>query len=192
MKEILDVIQSRRTIRKYKTTEPDSDLIKNVLHAANMAPSAGNSQPWGFTVAKNEYRDQICQEFYNFAKDYIPTADYIPVDKKQMMLAYAKDFGGAPFHIIVSYPDLEDDIKREEALKATSAAIQNILLQASHNGLGTVWIGSRLNHSQKVKEILGMGSDRKIAGIIPIGYPDMVAAITPRNEIKSKTKWLGF
>lgn len=194
MKEILDVIQNRRSIRKYKNTEPDSELIKNVLRAAGMAPSSGNSQPWQFIVARDKFARNISQEFYNFAKDYIPTASYIPEDKKKMMLEYSKDFGGAPCHIIVTYPNLEDDIKREEALKASCGAIQNLLLQASAMGLGTVWIGSRLNHSDKVKEILGIGSDRRIAGIIPIGYPDMAPAAPPREDIEanSKVKWLGY
>jgi len=192
MKEILDVIQNRRSIRKYKSTELDTELIKNVLRAANLAPSAGNSQPWEFIVSRKEYREKVCAEFFNFAKDYIPTAKYVPEDKKKIMLEYAKDFGGAPCHIIVTYPNLDNAIKREEALKASCAAIQNLLLQSKAKGLGSVWIGSRLNHSNKVKSILGIGNDRNIAGIIPIGYPAKESEATPRVDTDSKTTWLGF
>ncbi len=192
MTEILDVIQNRRSIRKYKSTEPDTDVIKKVLHAGSMAPSAGNSQPWEFIVVKDEFAQSISQEFYNFAKGYIPTADYIPEDKKRMMLEYSKDFGGAPYHIVVTFPKVEDISKKEQILKSTGAAIQNILLQAKADGLGTVWIGSQLNHSAKVKEILDIAEDRNIAGIIPIGYPDMEAVATPRVDVDSKTRWLGF
>ena len=192
MKEMLEVIRNRRSIRKYKNIEPDTKLIKEVLQAASMAPSAGNSQPWEFTIIKGEFREKICHEFYNFAKDYIPTASYIPEEKKKMMLKYAENFGGAPYHIIVSYPNFDDDVKREEALKASSAAIQNLLLQANDIGLATVWIGSRLNHSEKVKSILGLSNNRKIAGIIPIGYADMELAPMPREEPESKSRWLGF
>ncbi len=192
MTEILDVIQNRRSIRKYKSTAPSIDVIKKILRASSMAPSAGNSQPWEFIVAKNTHRDNVCNEFYNFAKAYIPTANYIPENKKKMMLEYSKDFGGAPYHIIVTYPNLEDDIKREEALKATCAAIQNLLLQTIAEGLASIWIGSKLNHSAKVKDILGIAEDKNIAGIIPIGYPDMEAVATPRVDVDSKTRWLGF
>lgn len=192
MSEILDVIQNRRTIRKYKSTEPNVELIRNVLQAGNMAPSNGNSQPWEFIVIKGEYRKSICREFYNFSKEYIPKASYIPEDKKRIMLEYAKDLGGAPIHIIVTYPNLEDDIKKGQALKSSSAAIQNILLQAHAEGLGTVWVGSNLNQSQKVKEILNLSEDRLIVGIIPIGYPDIAAPTSPRSNSNSKTQWLGF
>lgn len=192
MTEILDVIQNRRSIRKYKNIEPDTDLIKKALRAGSMAPSAGNSQPWEFIVVREEYAKSISQEFYNFAKGYIPTADYIPEDKKKIMLEYSKDFGGAPYHIIVTYPNIEDISKKEQILKSTGAAIQNILLQAKANGLGTVWIGSKLINSAKVKEVLEIAEDRNIAGIIPIGYPDIEATTTPREDVASKTKWLGF
>jgi len=192
MSEILNVIQNRRTIRKYKSTEPAVKLIQKVLQAGNMAPSNGNSQPWEFIVTKGEPRKNICREFYDFSKDYIPKANYIPEDRKRIMLEYAKDLGGAPFHIIVTYPNLKDNIKKGQALKSSSAAIQNILLQAHAEGLGTVWVGSNLNQSEKVRDILNLSEDRLIAGIIPIGYPDMTAPTSPRLSSNSKTQWLGF
>ncbi|MCZ4696484.1 nitroreductase [Ancylomarina euxinus] len=192
--KVLEVIKNRRSIRKYTNQEPDSDIIKNVLHAGNWAPSAGNHQPWEFIVVKGEVKSGISQEFYNFAKDYIPKAAYIPEDQKARMLEYSKDFGGAPIQIIVSYPNLEDNEKKEEALKASCAAIQNILLQATQNGLGTVWVDGNITHSKKVKELIGLSNDRSIAGIIPIGYPDSNPPAPPRqdSELNEKVKWLGF
>lgn len=192
MRELLDIIQSRRSIRKYKEKEPDTDSIKRILQAGSMAPSNGNSQPWEFIVAKDKYRKRICNEFYNFSKEYIPKASYIPEDKKKSMLEYAKDLGGAPCHIIVSYPNLEDNIKKEQALKSSCAAIQNILLQAHAEGLGTVWVGSNLNQSENVKKILNIPEDRLIAGIIPLGYSEMMPQTPPRTAIKEKIKWLGY
>lgn len=192
--DVIDVIKNRRSIRKYKDEELEPVLIEKLLQAANWAPSAGNSQPWEFVVVRDEFAKKISNEFYKFAKEYIPLAPYIPEKEKQRMLEYSKNFGGAPCHIIVSYPKLEDSFKREEALKASCAAIQNILLQAKAMGLGTVWVGSRLNHSEKVKEILAIPEDRLIAGIIPIGYPDMEPIAPQRQspDLKEKVKWMGF
>lgn len=192
MKEILDVIQNRRTIRKYKDTEPDSVLLSNILGAANMAPSNGNAQPWEFIVARGEYCTVICEEFYHSAKTHIPTATYIPDDQKTIMLKYAKNFGGAPCHIVVTYPNLESESKRENALKGACAAIQNLLLQAHANGLGTVWIGGNVNQSEKIKKALSITDDKLIAAIIPIGYPEVIPAAPARLDIETKTTWLGF
>lgn len=192
MKDILDAIKNRRSVRKYKETEPSTEIIKNILKAGSMAPSNGNAQPWEFIVAKGEYRKSICEEFYNFSKKYIPKADYIPEDKKKMMLKYAKALGGAPIHIIVTCPNYEEPNKRDEALQSCSAAIQNILLQAHADGIGSVWVGANPDKTEKMKKILSIPATRLIAAIIPIGYPDMSPSTPPRKDIEQKTTWLGF
>ncbi|KNF07955.1 nitroreductase [Gottschalkia purinilytica] len=194
MAETFEAILKRRTIRKYKKDEVPTEKIKKTLEAANWAPSNGNSQPWEFIVTKGEYVDKVCNIFYNWAKDYIPNAPYIPTEKKAGMLEYAKDFGGAPNHIIVTYEVYDDEIKTEESLMAASAAIQNLTLSAYEEGLGTVWIAGHVAHEEETRKTLNIPENRKIAGIIPIGYPDMDPPAPPRvdPELKEKVKWLGY
>jgi nitroreductase len=51
---VLDAIKTRRSVRKYKPVPiPDEDLRK-ILEAAQLAPSAGNKQPWKFIVVTDE------------------------------------------------------------------------------------------------------------------------------------------
>lgn len=194
MGQVLEAILKRRSIRKYKSEEVSQDKIKKVLEAANWAPSDGNSQPWSFIITKGEYVNKVCQIFYNYAKNHIPNAPYIPAEKKPGMLKYAEDFGGAPIHIIVTYKDYNDEIKTEEALMAASAAIQNLCLAAWEEGLGTVWIAGHIAHSDETRGVLSLGADEKIAGIIPIGYPDMEPPAPPREdpELVQKVRWMGF
>ena len=194
MGEILTAIKERRSIRKYKEQEPSRKEIKQVLEAANWAPSNGNSQPWEFFVVKEDYAAGISQVFYDWAKSYIPNADYIPEEKKAAMLEYAKDFGGAPLHIVVTYQTDEDEIATEEALMAASAAIQNLSLAALEAGLGTVWIAGHVAHAEKTRELLNLDQDQQIAGIIPISYPDIDPAAPPRQdpELTEKVTWLGY
>lgn len=108
------------------------------------------------------------------------------------MLEYAKDFGGAPVHIILSYEIENDPIKDEEALMAASAAVQNLMLTAADQKLGTVWIAGHVAHSDKVRELLNLSKSEKIAGIIPIGLPDMNPPLKERQDPKEKTEWIGF
>lgn len=194
LREILEAIKSRRSIRKYKKIEVPQDKIKTVLEAANWAPSNGNSQPWEFFVVKGDYVQKISKVFYDWAKDYIPNAPYIPAEKKPAMLEYAKDFGGAPVYIVVTYEVYDDAIKTEEALMAASAAIQNLCLAATENELGTVWIAGHVAHAQETRDILNLPDNRKIASIIPIGYPDMDPSAPPRKDpdLIEKVTWLGY
>lgn len=194
LREILEAIKNRRSIRKYKKLEVPQDKISTVLEAANWAPSNGNSQPWEFFVVKGDYVQKISKIFYDWAKDYIPNAPYIPAEKKPAMLEYAKDFGGAPVYIVVTYEVYDDAIKTEEALMATSAAIQNLSLAATEQGLGTVWIAGHVAHAQETRNILKLSNNRKVAGIIPIGYPDIKPPAPPRKDpdLIEKVTWLGF
>jgi len=194
MSSILDTIQQRRSIRKYKNQEVPIEKIKTVLHAANWAPSNGNHQPWCFVVAKGKPREEICAVFSDWAQGYIPNAPYIPAEKKKGMLEYAKDFGGAPVHIIVTYEIDEDAITTEESLRAASAAIQNLCLAAYEEGLGTVWIAGEVAAKEEMKKILQLPKNQGIAGIIPIGYPDMNPPAPEREDpdLSKKVTWLGF
>jgi nitroreductase len=192
MGQVFNAILKRRSIRKYKNQEVPKEKIKKVLEAANWAPSNGNSQPWKFTVTKGEYVDKVCNVFYNWAKDYIPNAPYIPKEKVPGMLKYAENFGGAPVHIIVTHEIYEDEIKTKEALMAASAAIQNLCLAAWEEGLGTVWIGGHVLYAEETREILQLSENQEIVGIIPIGYPDENPAATERMDLGQKVEWLGF
>ena len=46
----LELIQSRRSIRRFQPDIVPSEIIEKLLDAANWAPSAHNRQPWRFAV----------------------------------------------------------------------------------------------------------------------------------------------
>jgi nitroreductase len=48
-----DVIEGRRSIRKYKTDPVPDELLIKVLESARLAPSAANRQPWHFIVVQD-------------------------------------------------------------------------------------------------------------------------------------------
>ena len=191
MSYLKEVIANRRSIRKYQSQSIEKEKIIEVLNAGNLAPSNGNSQPWKFYVLGGEFRDLVCKTFYEFAKDYIPKAPYIPAEKKAGMLEYAKDFGGAPLHIAVSYEICGDKIKDDEALMAASAAVQNILLAAYDLGLGTVWIGGEVLTNKQVLAKLEVPQNHALVAIIPIGYPAENPITPPRKDPDlNEVKWL--
>ena len=191
MGAVFDVIKNRRSIRKYKADDIPKDKLTRVLEAANWAPSNGNEQAWDFFVSKGEAVRKVCKVFFDFAKEYIPKAPYIPEEQKAGMLKYAENFGGAPVHITVTYDLSEDAEKTEKSLMAACAAVQNLLLSAWEEGLGTVWISGEACRSQITREALGINKNQGIAAIIPIGYPDE-APMVGRDDVLTKTTWVGF
>ena len=51
--EVLEVIKSRRSIRRYKTDPVDDKTVELVLEAARLAPSWANTQCWRFIVVRD-------------------------------------------------------------------------------------------------------------------------------------------
>jgi nitroreductase len=50
---IYELMQSRRSVRRFKPEMPDRQRIERLLEAAITAPSASNKQPWRFLVVTN-------------------------------------------------------------------------------------------------------------------------------------------
>jgi len=60
MHDLLNIIKTRRSIRKYKLQEVPEEQINKLLEAARWAPSAVNTQPWKFIVVRdNEIKKKI-------------------------------------------------------------------------------------------------------------------------------------
>ncbi|MDI6810706.1 MAG: nitroreductase family protein [archaeon] len=51
--EMLELIKTRRSIRRYKKESVPEDSVKQILEAGRWAPSASNSQPWEFIILRD-------------------------------------------------------------------------------------------------------------------------------------------
>ncbi len=51
--ELFDAIQGRKSIRRFKQAAVPDEVIRAVLDAGRLAPSANNTQPWSFLVIKD-------------------------------------------------------------------------------------------------------------------------------------------
>jgi len=63
MLTVMETIQQRRSIRKFKADPVSDELITQMLEAARLAPSGTNRQPWRFQVIKDQnLKEQIFNE----------------------------------------------------------------------------------------------------------------------------------
>ncbi|MDD4081565.1 MAG: nitroreductase family protein, partial [Eubacteriales bacterium] len=72
--DTLDLIQSRRSHRKYTTEQLTQPQLDAVMDAALASPSANNRQPWHFSVVQdpallNRLSDQAAREALTRADD---------------------------------------------------------------------------------------------------------------------------
>lgn len=60
---IIEAIETRKSIRDFKPDEVPREIIRKILETASRAPSAMNSQPWEFTVVAGTTLDKVKEGF---------------------------------------------------------------------------------------------------------------------------------
>ena len=118
MTEFKDLVQLRRSHRKFTAEEIDAEDVKLILRAGLMAPTSKSQRAWQFVVVDNK------------------------TDLEK--LADAKDMGGqflkdAPLAIVV----LGDPVQNDCWVEDGSIAAISMQYQAEELGLGTCWIQMR-------------------------------------------------
>ena len=69
--EFYNMIKTRRSVRYFKDSKIDDEIIKNAILAAGSAPSGANLQPWHFVIIKDknikkEIKKAVEKEEFNF------------------------------------------------------------------------------------------------------------------------------
>ena len=149
----IDLLRTRRSIRKYQKKTVEKEKIDILIEAALRSFSSRNSQPLEF-VAVTE-RDTLARL----------------ADAKTSGSAFLKD---APLAIVVCADTTKSDVWIEDA----SIAATLLHLTAADIGLGSCWIQIRLRQrdphqsaSAYVASILGIREGLEVEAIVAIGYP---------------------
>lgn len=51
--DLFEVIEKRRSIRRFKPEPVATEDLRRILEAGRLAPSGGNRQPWSFVVVRD-------------------------------------------------------------------------------------------------------------------------------------------
>lgn len=160
----MEAIKTRRSVRKYRETPISEALLKEVLNAARLAPSAENAQPWRIIVVMDEQTKLKLAAASNGQK-FIAEAPVVLAGCGVPDEAFPTVGGYMNAHVI--------DV---------SLALDHLTLAAHANGLGTCWIGAF--KEEKVREILGIPDDIRVIALTPLGYPAEVPERTPRKNLE--------
>ena len=151
--DVLEAIKSRRTIRRFDEKKRISlDILKTLINAGRLAPSAANLQPWEFIVVNDRAK---CEEIF----PYLKWAGYLAPEG-------TPGKGEHP----VSYIVLVANIKINQNFQHDfGAAAQNIMLAAYNIGIGSCWMGA-IDRDQ-IREILNVSEQYQIDTLVALGYP---------------------
>lgn len=166
----MSIIFKRQSIRKFKDEKVPDELIENLLKAGMQAPSSCNSQPWEFiVVSKSEDKIAISQ-MHKFAK---PAAN--------------------ASHLIITLGNLNQAKVIRMIEQDLGSCNENILLQATHEGLGAVWLGFHPieERTLRLKEYLEIPDYCIPFSVICVGWPAHESEVKLRYD-KSKVHFDRF
>ncbi|MBN1438674.1 MAG: nitroreductase family protein [Anaerolineales bacterium] len=178
---LIDLLFSRRSIRKYKPQPIPQEAVRRMLEAAHAAPSAHGSLPWRFVVLGNPgTRRELAERMAGaYAADALAEGQS-PEAVRSRNRRSVDRICAAPAAILAladeaCLPAAEGRRAEGERLlliQSVAAAIQNLLLAAHAEGLGACWICAPAFCPQAVRESLGLPESWAAQALVLAGYPD--------------------
>ena len=163
--EFFDLIEKRRSVRVFTDTPVDNSIIKKILEAARLAPSAGNAQPYEFRVIKDtQTRGELATAA--FGQGFVAIAPVVIAfleDAKRSEKNYGMRGSGLYVH------------------QDTAVAVTHAHLAAADLGLGSCWVGAF--DPSAVARILDLKPGLVPVALLPIGHPGEEPQAKPRRQM---------
>ncbi len=194
--DFYNLIESRKSIRKFKPQQVPHEVIERLLAAAMHAPSGKNRQNWRFFVVQGKKRDDYLaysQKSWNGIKDILQKT------LKPSLYEFTERFfytlGDAPV-VIFAYSNNSAEERYHTSIGSVYMAVENINLACVAEGLGCCTMGAPLEIQKDVDEFLGVteledykkGELELLCGVV-LGYPDHNPPKAPR-QAEGRITWL--
>jgi nitroreductase len=157
--DFMDVIEKRRSIRKYKSDPVPEEKLNKVLEAARLAPSWSNLQCWSYIIVKDKDTKKALADVLPSGNPVRNAFTQAPIviaacaDPERSGHIGSEKIGDRDWHVL----DL-------------GISMQQLVLAATNEGLGTCW--ACWFSEPKMKGILQVPDNIDVVALTPLGYPD--------------------
>ncbi|MFC1632402.1 nitroreductase family protein [Candidatus Omnitrophota bacterium] len=176
MMDVLELIKSRRTIRRYQDKPVPQVMVKKIIEAGIWGPSllAPGFQPWvfiplvdqalikrisGIMLERSKSAGVLGRRILTLSAETIANAKTVIAVYNCSCLAKFTEKITKPY---VKYAKAAE-------LSAISAAIQNMVLTAESFGIGSSWHDTPLFCEKGINQLLN--TDNKLVAVLTFGYP---------------------
>jgi nitroreductase len=206
---VADLIEQRRSIRRFLDKPVKPDVLGGLLRAARRAPSGGNLQPGHFIQVTGGTRARLSAALSAAYRDgraetedytYFPTPMSPTLKRRQVLAAKAlydtlgiaredraarTAYFDRNFHFFDAPLALIvtiDGRLGSGCYMDLGMSLYGLMLAAVADGLGSCAIGALASYPQLVRQELGLLPDRHIVCGLAIGWPDETA---PENNFRT-------
>ncbi len=150
--DVYESIVKRSTVYSFLDKPVKEELLVKLLDAARISPAAGGIHEYEFIiVSKPANKTEISKICLTPNIDSAPYIIVVICDPGKLKAVFGLD-GEEVF-----------------CVENVSLAIENLLLAATNEGLGSAWIATI--KQEPVKKLLGIPDKYIVRGVIPLGYP---------------------
>ena len=188
---IMEAIEQRRSIRKFRDAPIPDEVVENIIGAATLAPSGKNRQPWRFIVVRQDKRAEMVRtmregiaRFRERGTDPGSSEWTATVMEQAPVTVFVFNDGA-------EYAQMPRDIggffMNSVDVQSIGAAIQNMLLAALDMGVGSLWICDVLYAYEELCNWLGQ--THQMIAAVSFGYTDEQPKARPRKSVGEVTEW---
>lgn len=196
--ELYEVLEKRRTYRDFSDREVSDEIVKRIIGAAFKAPTNDHLRQLEFIVVRD--RENIAKVITPLVKNMeafkelvFEVDDTDDEDKmamfagalpKQQKMLMQSGLLILPFFRQKQSPLLKP-VEQSSLNYFASAwcALENMLLAATNEGLGTVFHIPVSDEAEKIKEIVGAPEGYEFTCLLTMGYPAENAFLPKQKEI---------
>lgn len=205
--DVLEAIRQRRSHRAFDARAVESEKIDLIIEAACWAPSPANSQPWEFVVISSQASREKLYELSEIAREngtveihgytYVRPLPFQSVVEEEA--ARKESFRDYSFMFLKKVPVIVAVVGLPQTKVRTAvgrvpdgykyacaAAIQNMLLTAQAQGLGSLWF--TFFDQNLVRQFLNVEPSKHLIALVCIGYPAAHPRVPGRLPIESKVR----
>lgn len=196
--ELYEALEKRRTYRDYSDREVSDEILKRVIGAAFKAPTNDHLRQLEFVVMRGRehiakvivplaqnmaaFKELVFEVDESGDKDKMAMfADALPKQQKMLMESGLLIL---PFFRQKQSPLLEPAEQSSLNYFASAwCALENMLLAATAEGLGTVFHIPVSDEAAKIKAIVGAPEDYEFICLLTMGYPAENAFLPKQKKI---------
>jgi nitroreductase len=177
---IITAIQSRRTIKEFRSDPIPEEMLWRILDAARWAPNHRLTEPWRIAMIGAQSREALADALANLTES--------SQDPSVMAKAKAdarKKVMSSPVLLAVTCRLAGDLAQQVEDLAAVCAAVQNLQLAAWSEGIGTHWNTGKVTRLPEISALLELSErGEQLVGFLYLGYPAQVPEPPKRRPIQ--------